>query len=77
MVTTMQQINENMRQILKSHILIELTVSGLGSRMRLINFFAPEENHGGQETFAWQICDRKSKKSSSKLPLHFTGKPRS
>lgn len=21
-----------------------------------MNFFAPEENHGGQETFAWQIC---------------------
>lgn len=24
--------------------------------MRLMNFFAPGENHGGQETFAWQIC---------------------
>jgi hypothetical protein len=41
--------------------------------MRLINFLAPEENHGGQEKVAWQIYKRKSKKSSSKLPLHFIG----
>lgn len=54
-----QWINEKMRQ---------LTVSGLGSRMRLINFFAPEENHGGQETLAWQICERKSKKVHQSYP---------
>ena len=35
----------------------ELTVNGLGSRILLINFFALEENHGGQLKSALNICN--------------------
>ena len=35
----------------------ELTVNGLGSRILLINFFAFEENHGGQLKSALNICN--------------------
>lgn len=35
---------------------LELTVSGFGSRIRLISFLAPDENHDGQEKSALQIC---------------------
>mgnify|MGYP003702749937 CR=1 FL=1 len=39
--------------------------------MRLMNFFAPEENQCGQETFALQICEENIKSLSS-LPMKFT-----
>lgn len=42
-------------EILNKVWILEPTVRGFGSRMRLISFLAPAENHDGQEKSALQI----------------------